>query len=99
VLIVAMLPFCIAAATSLHGRRGASALGAWSMTSLAVVATLGAAAIVVPGLGFLVLILPLLPIILAATSVVAVGIDRPWATGTAGAVFIGWLLAMILPLA
>jgi len=64
-----------------------------------VLVTLGAAAIVVPGLGFLLLVLPLLPLILAATAVIAVGVDRPWATGTAGAVFVGWLLAMLFPLA
>ncbi len=98
-LMLAVLPFMVAAAAALHGRRGASASGTWAVTAASVVVTLGAAAVVVPGLGFLLLILPLLPVILAATSVIAVGIDRPWATGTAGAVFLGWLLAMLFPLA
>jgi dienelactone hydrolase len=98
-LMLCLLPFSIAAAAMLHGRRGWSALGGWLTTSVAVVVTLGAAAVVVPGLGFLLLVLPLLPLVLAATSTVAVGVDRPWATGIAGAVFIGWLLAMLFPLA
>jgi dienelactone hydrolase len=98
-LIACLLPYSIASAAMLHGRRGRAAVGTWFATSLAVVVTLGAATVVVPGVGFLALVLPLLPLVLAATSVVAVGVDRPWATGTAGAVFVGWLLAMLFPLA
>ncbi len=97
-LMLAVLPFSVAAAAMLHGRRGVSAVGIWLVTSAVVLVTLGAAASVVPGIGFLLLVLPLLPGILAAMSVVAVGIDRPWATGSAGAVFLGWLLAMLFPL-
>ncbi len=97
-LMLAVLPFSIAAAAMLHGRRGASALGAWAATATVVVVTLAGAAIVVPGLGFLLLVLPVLPLILATMSVVAVGIDRPWASGAAGAVFLGWLLATLFPL-
>jgi len=98
-LMLCLLPFSVASAAMLHGRRGWSAVGGWLMIAIAVVVTLGAAAVVVPGLGFLLLVLPLLPLVLAATSVVAVGVDRPWATGTAAAVFVAWLLAMLFPLA
>jgi len=98
-LTLCLLPFSIAAASALHGNHGRTASGIWVANSVAVVATLGVAAIVIPGLGFLLLILPLLPVMLAVTSVIAVGIDRPWATGTAGALFVGWLLASIFPLA
>ena len=97
--MLCLLPFSIASAAMLHGRRGWSAVGVWLMSAIAVLITLGAAAVVVPGLGFLVLVLPILPLVLAATSVVAVGVDRPWATGVAAAVFVGWLLAMLFPLA
>jgi hypothetical protein len=31
--------------------------------------------------------------------VAALGVDRPWASGPATAVFLGWLLAMLFPLA
>lgn len=99
ILVILLLPFTLAAAASLHGRHGARAVSVWGLTSLIVLVTLGAAAIVVPGIGFLVLILPLLPLVLAATSAVTVGVDRPWASGVASAVFIGWLLAMLFPLA
>jgi hypothetical protein len=61
--------------------------------------TLGAAAFTVPGIGFLVLILPLLPLVLGL--VVAVGgvTDRPWAAALSGSLFLGWLLAVLFPLA
>ena len=98
-LIVLMLPFSIAAASLLHGRSGRSAVVAWLVTTAAVVVTLGAAAVVVPSLGFLILVIPLLPLVLAATTTAAVGVDRPWATGAANAVLLGWLLAMLFPLA
>ena len=98
-LTVLVLPFSVAAATVLHGLRGRSTVLAWLATSVAVIATLGAAAIVIPGTAFLLFILPLLPLVLAATTVAAVGVDRPWATGAANAVLLGWLLAMLFPLA
>ncbi len=97
-LAVLVLPFSVAAASSLHGRGGRSALLAWLLTAAAVVVTLGAAAVVIPSLGFLLLVIPLLPLVLAATTAAAVGVDRPWATGAANAVLLGWLLAMLFPL-
>ena len=99
VLALLLLPFSVAAASMLHGRRGWSAVLTWSLTSAAVLVTLGAAAVVVPGLGFLILILPLLPAVLGVTTAVTVAVDRPWASGVASAVFVGWLLAMLFPLA
>ena len=98
-LALLLLPYSIAAAAVLHGRSGRSAVIAWSLTAAAVVITLGAAVVVIPTLSFLILVIPLLPLVLAATTAVAVGVDRPWATGTASAVLLGWLLAMLFPLA
>jgi dienelactone hydrolase len=99
ILALLLLPFALAATSVLHGRRGGQALVVWFVTSLAVFVTLGAAAVVVPGIGFLILVLPLLPLVLVVTTAIAVGVDRPWATGPAVAVFLGWLLAMLFPLA
>jgi hypothetical protein len=45
------------------------------------------------------LVLPLLPATLGLMTALAVGLDRPWASGLAGAVLIGWLLAVVFPLA
>jgi len=99
VLTLLLLPFSVAAAAMLHGRRGRRTVGAWLVVSVAVVVTLGAAAVVVPGIGFLFLILPLLPAVLGVTVVAGAGVDRPWATGAASAAFLGWLLALLFPIA
>jgi dienelactone hydrolase len=99
VLALLLLPFSVAMTSVLHGRRGGQAFVVWFITALVVLVTLGAAAVVVPGIGFLILVLPLLPFVLGLTTVIASGVDRPWASGPAVAVFLGWLLAMLFPLA
>jgi dienelactone hydrolase len=99
ILSLLVLPAMVAFAALLQDRRARSAVGVWLFVSVAIVVALGAAAAVIPGLGFLMLVLPLLPLVLAATVATAVGVDRPWATGAAGAVLVGWLLAMLFPLA
>jgi dienelactone hydrolase len=98
-LTLACLPFALAASAAIQGRRGVAALGTWLATSAAVLVTLGAAAFVVPGLGFVVLLLPLLPAVIGLLLVLGVGLDRPWAAGGAGAVLLGWLMAGMFPLA
>lgn len=94
---LAVLPFTLAASAALHGRRGTAALGTWVLVSSSVMVNLGVAAFVTPGLGFLILLLPLLPLVVGLLLAVALGLDRPWASGLAGAVVLGWLLAVIFP--
>jgi dienelactone hydrolase len=98
-LALAVLPFMLAMMSVLHARRGLRLLGGWLAIAAMTLVTLGAAAFAVPGLGFLVLILPLVPLVLGL--VVAVGgvMDRPWAGAIAGSTFVGWLLAVLFPLA
>lgn len=98
-LVLACLPFTLAATAAIQGRRGMAAVGTWMVTSAAVLVTLGAAAFVVPGLGFVVLLLPLLPALVGLMLALAVGLDRPWSAGSAGAVLFGWLMAGLFPLA
>ena len=98
-LALAVLPFVLAMVSVLQGRRGLRLIGGWAAIALMTLVTLGAAAFTVPGIGFLVLILPLLPLVLGL--VVAVGgvTDRPWAAALSGSLFLGWLLAVLFPLA
>jgi len=98
-LALAVLPFLLAMMSVLQGRRGVRLLGGWASIAAMTLLTLGAAAFTVPGIGFLVLILPLLPLVLGL--VVAVGgvTDRPWAAALSGSLFLGWLLAVLFPLA
>jgi dienelactone hydrolase len=98
-LALAVLPFLLALLSVLQRRSGLRLLGGWAALAGMTLVTLGVAAFTVPGLGFLVLILPLVPFVLGL--VVAVGgvMDRPWAGALAGSVFVGWLLAVLFPLA
>ncbi len=98
-LSLACLPFTLAAATALHGRRGTGAVATWAGVAALLTAGLGSAALVVPGLGFLILLLPIVPAVVAVLLALAAPLDRPWASGAAGAVLLGWLLAVLFPLA
>jgi dienelactone hydrolase len=98
-LALAVLPYLLAMMAVLQGRRGSRLLAGWAVIATMTLVTLGAAALTVPGIGFLILILPLLPLVLGL--VVAVGgvMDRPWAGALSGSLFLGWLLAVLFPLA
>jgi dienelactone hydrolase len=97
--VVAVLPWTVALATSMQGRRGVRAVLWWVLVVLVVTVGLGIAAAVVPALGFLVLLLPLVPVLLTVAAVLWAPLQRPWAGGVATAVLLGWMLAVLFPLA
>lgn len=99
VLALACLPLLLGAATALQGRHGGAAVAVWAGVAGAVTVGLGVAALVVPGLGFVLLLLPLIPPVLGLLLAVAGPLDRPWAGAGAGALLLGWLLAVLFPLA
>ncbi len=76
------------------GRR----LAWWLGHSLVVTAGLLVAAALVPGLFFLVLIAPTIPLVLGLESVAAAIVDDGWAYALGSALFFGWLLATLFPL-
>lgn len=94
-----LLPWTVTFGAALQQRRGGRALGWWAMISAVLLLTLGAAANVVAGLGFLILVLPLLPALIGLTLVVWSPVQRPWAAGIATAGFLGWTIAVLFPLA
>jgi pimeloyl-ACP methyl ester carboxylesterase len=96
--VVVVLPWTVALATSLQGHRGLRAALWWVVVLLLVTVGLGIAAAVVPALGFLVLLLPLVPVLLTVAAVVWAPLQRPWAGGLATAVLLGWMLAVLFPL-
>jgi hypothetical protein len=71
----------------------------WLAQSIAVVGGLSLALALVPSLGFLVLLLPLLPLLLGILAVAGAASGRAWAYGLGGALFIGWIIAAVFPLA
>jgi dienelactone hydrolase len=95
---VAILPWTLALATTLRGRRGWRLVARWLALVAILLVTLAAATLLVPSLGFLVLLLPLLPGLLALLAVVTTPVPRPWAGAIAGAAFLGWTTAVLFPL-
>jgi dienelactone hydrolase len=96
--VVAVSPWTVALATSVQGHRGLRAALWWLVVLLLVTIGLGTAAVVVPSLGFLVLLLPLVPVLLTVAAVLWAPLQRPWAGGVATAVLLGWMLAVLFPL-
>jgi hypothetical protein len=94
---LATLPWTLAAAITLQGVRGWRLVGRWLVVVTTLLVTLGLAAFVVPALGFLVLLLPLFPGLLALLAIVTTPVPRPWAGAVAGAVFLGWTMAVLFP--
>ncbi len=99
VFVALVLPWSVALATTLQGPRGWRAAGGWVLLALVTTAGFAVAASVIPGLGFLVLLLPLIPVLLTVAVAVWLPVQRPWAAGAATAVLLGWMLAILFPLA
>ncbi len=101
-LAAAIVPWTVMLAAGLRGRGGWSAVGWWAATSMILVVGIATAAVSVPGLGFVLLLLPLFAPLLALIVAVATPwtrtIGSPWAPGLAAAVFLGWAMAVLFPL-
>jgi dienelactone hydrolase len=97
-LALATLPWTLAVAGTLQGARGWRLAGRSLLVVTTLLVTLGLAAFVVPALGFLVLLLPLLPGLVVLVVVATSPVPRPWAGGLAGAAFLGWTMAVLFPL-
>ncbi len=95
----ALLPWTVTLGAALQHRRGVNAFGWWAAVSALLLLTLGAASNVVPGLGFVILVLPLLPVLIGLTMIVSAPVQRPWAAGIGTAGFLAWTIAVLFPLA
>jgi dienelactone hydrolase len=73
-------------------------IGLYLGQTVSVVVVLALHGVLVPGLFFLVLLLPLLPIVLLVMQTVGGVWDDPWAYAVGNALFFGWLLAAVFPL-
>jgi hypothetical protein len=97
-LALASLPWKVAAGYAQHGGSFWRRAGWWLGQSAILLGGLLLAAMVVPGLGILVLIAPVLPLVLAVEALAGVAFDDPWAYGLGSAFFFGWLIAALFPL-
>ena len=96
--VVLMLPWFLAAGQSLRG----AGLGGWIgwivAHSVALLGALVLAMLLSPELGFLSLILPVFPIIIALQALAAAPHRYGWAFSISGALFVSWLLLAVFPL-
>ena len=77
----------------------AARAGWWLYQSAVIVAGLGLTIWLAPQLSFVFLLLPVFPVVLAILGAAGAAIDRPWAVALGSALFFGWLLVAVFPLA
>jgi len=92
------LPWSVALATTLQGARGWRAVAWWLALAAVTTGGFAGAAVAVPSLGFLLLLLPLIPVLLTVAVVAWLPVQRPWSAGIATAVLLAWMLAILFPL-
>ena len=98
-LAMACLPWFLAAGMAQRGAGAGVRVLWWLVQSLAVTGGLFLALLLVPALGFLLILLPLMPLLLGIVAVAGAASGRAWAYGVGGALFIGWIIAAVFPLA
>ncbi len=98
-LSLACFPWFLAAGMAQRGASAGVRALWWLAQSIAVVGGLFLALALVPSLGFLLLLLPLMPLLLGILAVAGAASGRAWAYGLGGALFIGWIIAAVFPLA
>jgi hypothetical protein len=91
------LPWFLAAGQAAEGAGALGRLGWWLAHSLAVAGGAFLAVTLSPGLGFLVLILPLFPAILGFHAISAGPLAGRWSFALSGALFTSWLLLAVFP--
>ncbi len=98
-LAVAVLPLLLASALAQHRARPAGRFSWWLLQGAVIVAGLGLTIILSPDLFFIFLLLPVFPLILGLLAIAGAAFDRPWAVAVGGALFLGWILVAVFPLA
>lgn len=98
-LAAACLPWLLAAGLAQQGADAGQRMAWWLAQTICLITGLILAIYLTPTLSFLFLILPMLPITLAVMAIAGAAVDRPWAYAIGNALFFGWLLAAVFPLA
>jgi len=93
-----LLPWSVALGAAMADRPPVRVLGWWAAASAAMTVGLGAASLLVPGLGFVILVLPLLPALLGLLVGVARVVRRPWAVGIGLAGGLAWTMTVLFPM-
>ncbi len=93
------LPWLLAAGRAQAGRPAGTRVLWWLAHSGLVIAGLLVLITLVPELGVLILLLPVLPAVLGLMAAAGAVADAPWAYALGNALFFGWLLLAYFPLA
>jgi len=98
-LASASLPWLLAVGMLQHHLSGGRRFGWWLAQTAIIVAGLGLTVLLNSSLFFVVLLMPVIPIILAIMAIAGAVFDRPWSYAIGNALFFGWLLVAVFPLA
>ncbi len=97
-LAAACVPWFLAAGYAQWGAAPAVRALWWLAQSAVLVGGLFVTLLLAPSMGFLVLLMPLLPVLLAVFAVTTAAFDRPWPYAVGTALFFGWVLAAVFTL-
>ncbi len=98
-LAIACFPWFLASGMAQQDSRPKGRLAWWLAQSLILIAGFGLVIYLLPQLGFMFLLLPLFPPLIAVFSLVTALLREPWSSAIGIALFFGWLLAAGFPLA
>jgi hypothetical protein len=96
--MVLTLPWFLAAGETVRGARLGGRVGWWLAHTLVLAVALFLALQLSPGLGYLILILPMFPIIIGLHALAAAPHRGSWSFAISGALFLSWMLLAVFPL-
>jgi hypothetical protein len=96
--VLLLLPWFVAVGQTVGGSGLGSCLGRWLVGSIVLVGGLIVAMLLTPDIGFLMLILPALPVVFLIHAIAAAPHRGWWSFALSGALFASWMLLAIFPL-
>ncbi len=96
--VLFLLPWFLAVGETMQGTNVAGWLGWWLAHTVVLAAGLWLAMYLNPELGFIMLILPMLPVILGLLTLVTAPDRQKWPFALSGALFMSWLFLAVFPL-
>ena len=97
-LALLCFPFLLAAGWVQQGATVVYKMGWWLGQSLFLAGGLLLTINLIPSLGFLFILLPLVPVIFGMMALIGGLVDEPWAYGLGNALFFSWLIMSLFPL-
>jgi len=95
---IIIFPWFLAIAQATRQARPLARIGWWLFQSITVILSLYLAILLSPALGFIFIILPLVPVIIGIHALVISPRHGQWAYALSGAMFLSWLLLAVFPL-